>query len=199
MATQHEGLQIVTASSAEALRGWLKEHHQQKSSVWLRLFKKASSTPSVTYDEAVDELLCYGWIDSRVAKWDSESYLCVISPRRPRSNWSAINKRRVQKLIAQGKMTPAGQGAIDCAKDNGQWDALNGADSLTLPDDLAAAMQENPKAQEAWDKFPKSYKRGTLEWVLSAKRAATRERRIEEVVRLSGEGKRRGAAKAAPY
>ena len=180
-----DGYEIVTAANRDEWRGWLAEHHAAEKAAWLVIHKKASAEPSVTYDEAVEEALCFGWIDSRGNKMDESRYRLAFTPRKPGSVWAATNKARVERLIAQGRMTPAGLALIDAAKADGSWDALNHVDALEFPDDLLGALAANPTAQRYFDAFPDSTKRQILFWVTSAKRAETRAKRIATTVELA--------------
>ncbi|HAA12126.1 MAG TPA: hypothetical protein DCE41_10675 [Cytophagales bacterium] len=179
--------QSVTAESANAWRQWLDEHHAQQEGIWLIIYKKDSGTPSVTYDEAVDEALCVGWVDSLPNKRDEESYYQYFAPRKPKSNWSRVNKEKVARMLQAGKMSQGGLAAIEVAKANGAWTALDAVENLEVPTDLAVALTEVPNAQRHWDAFPRSVKRGILEWIMNAKRADTRQKRVDETARLAGE------------
>lgn len=146
--------------------------------------------PSIYYPEAVDEALCFGWIDSVPKKRDEQSYYVLFSKRNPKSNWSAVNKARVKKLMAEGKMAPAGLAMVELAKRTGTWDALNEVDQLKVPEDFAQALSANPAALAYWEAFPASAKRGILEWLFSAKRPETRSKRLAEAIRLAEQNKR---------
>ena len=180
-----DGFDIVHAADRDEWRAWLAEHHAAEKGVWLVIDKKASTEPSVTYDEAVEEALCFGWIDSRTRGLDDFRYLQTFTPRKPGSIWAATNKVRVERLIAEGRMTPAGLALIEAAKADGSWDALNHIDALEFPDDLLGALAANPEAQRYFDAFPDSAKRAALFWVTSAKRPETRAKRIAETVELA--------------
>lgn len=172
----------VRASTRTDWREWLAEHHATETSVWLRIFTKNSGTPSVTYGEAVDEALCFGWIDSSVKKGDENYYFQFFAKRNPKSNWSRVNKNKVEKLIAAGLMTQAGQAMIDLAKRTGTWTALDDVEDGITPPDLQDALDANPTAKKHFDAFPRSVRRGILEWLLNAKTAPTRAKRIIEIV-----------------
>ncbi|MFD2571238.1 YdeI family protein [Spirosoma soli] len=180
----------IYAESRAAWRQWLADHHAIEKSVWLKLYKKNSSTPSVTYDEAVDEALCFGWIDSSVKKGDDEYRLQFFAKRNPKSNWSRVNKNKVERLTQAGLMTEAGQAMIDLAKRTGTWAALDDVENLINPPDLQAQLDVNPTAKSYFDAFPRSAKRGILEWLLNAKTAQTRAKRIMEIVTLAEQNKR---------
>ncbi|SOD95164.1 YdeI/OmpD-associated family protein [Spirosoma fluviale] len=175
-------LTSVYAESPEAWRQWLAENYATETSVWLAIYKKASGRPSVTYDEAVDEALCFGWIDSSARKGDADHYFQFFARRNPKSNWSGVNKAKVAKLIQAGKMTEAGRAMVNLAKQTGTWTALDEVENLICPPDLTEEFDKNPTAKGCFDAFPKSVKRGILEWLLNAKTAATRAKRIREIV-----------------
>jgi uncharacterized protein YdeI (YjbR/CyaY-like superfamily) len=182
-----EGIRTFHAKSRTEWRKWLEKNHQSEKSVWLIIYKKASNIPSVYYSEAVDEALCFGWIDSVPKKRDTESYYQFFAKRNPKSNWSKVNKEKVEKLIAQNLMMPAGFELIAIAKQIGTWTALDTVENIEVPNDLQAALDGNKIAAENWDKFSRSSKRGILEWILNAKKPETRQRRIDETVRLAAE------------
>jgi len=193
----------TTASSRSEWRNWLEKHHESYSFVWLEIFKKDSGTPSVTYKEAVDEALCFGWIDSKPNKKDSKSYYQFFAKRNTKSNWSKVNKEKVEIHIAQGLMTSAGMKMIELAKENGTWNFLNQVETLELPIDLEQLFSQNTKALENWNTFSKSSRRGILEWIANAKTPQTRVKRIQETVELASqnlkanhpEGQRKNKAK----
>jgi uncharacterized protein YdeI (YjbR/CyaY-like superfamily) len=168
-------------------RRWLLDKHATSPGVWLIFFKKDSGKPRVSYDEAVEEALCFGWIDSLPNKIDEQSYKQLYSPRKSKSNWSKPNKERVERLIAAGLMQPAGMDKIELAKQNGTWDALNEVEQLIVPSDMGQALAENPVARTNWEAFSRSTRRGILEWILNAKREETRAKRLEETVRLAAQ------------
>lgn len=172
----------VDAPTRTDWRQWLADHHATEKSVWLKIYKKTSSTPSVTYSESVDEALCFGWIDSSARKGDDQYYLQLFAKRNPRSNWSRVNKDKVERLTAAGLIADAGQAMIDLAKRTGTWTALDNVENLISPPDLQEQLDANPVAKGHFDAFPRSAKRGMLEWLLNAKTPATRAKRIVEIV-----------------
>jgi len=174
----------------EEWRAWLAEHHADLSGTWLVSFKKASGRPATGYEASVEEALCFGWIDSLTRRLDAERSMLLFTPRKPGSNWSRPNKERIERLLAAGAMEPAGLAAVERAKADGTWTALDDVEDLVVPDDLAAAFAERPGAAEAWEAFPRSVKRGVLEWILVAKRAPTRAKRIEETAEKAARGER---------
>jgi uncharacterized protein YdeI (YjbR/CyaY-like superfamily) len=172
-----------------AFRTWLAAHHPSSPGIWLVYHKDSSATKSITYDEAVEEALCFGWIDSRVKAIDDERYRQKFTPRRPGSTWSRTNKERVARLIASRRMTQAGLEVIEAAERDGSWTMLDTVEALEEPDDLAAALDAVPEARRFFDQLVPSRKKPTLWWVVSAKRPATRERRIAMVVARAAEGR----------
>lgn len=171
-------------------RAWLEAHHTRAAGVWLISFKKATGKPHVAYGEAVEEALCFGWVDSKSRSLDEERTMLWFAPRKARSGWSQSNKQRVERLVAEGLMTAAGLAAIEAAKGNGSWAALDAVEALEIPPDLGSALASHPRAAEHFDAFPRSVKRGILEWIASAKKPATRARRVEETARLAADNLR---------
>lgn len=182
--------QEIQPSSAAEWRQWLEANHKQADSVWLVLAKKESGIPSLSISEAVDEALCFGWVDSVPNKVDEERFKILVSPRKPKSNWSKVNKDKVERLLAEGKMAPAGLQMVELAKQTGTWDALNEVDNLTVPADLAAELGRYAHAKEYFEGFPPSTRRGILEWILNAKKPETRAKRIVETAALAAKNKR---------
>ncbi|MDZ4726862.1 MAG: YdeI/OmpD-associated family protein [Leptospira sp.] len=181
----YNGIPTFYAETREAWRKWLKKNHKSEKSVWLIIYKKNSKIPSVYYPEAVDEALCFGWIDSKPNKRDEESYYQFFSKRNPKSNWSKVNKEKVSRLIEKGLMHSSGYEMIELAKQSGTWDALDGVENLTIPNELNDLFLKNKTAYKNWENFSRSSKRGILEWIMNAKREETRKKRIEETVKLA--------------
>lgn len=179
----------VELTSIDALHDWLAEHHADRTSAQLIRWKKGKG-PHVPWAEMVRELLCWGWIDSTARPVDDARSAQLVTPRRPTSGWSRINKAHVVDLLADGRMQPAGQAAIDRARENGSWTALDEIETLTEPDDLATALDDVPTAREHWDAFPRSTKRAILEWISTAKRPETRDGRVQRTVAEAAVGRR---------
>ncbi len=158
--------------------------------MWLILYKKGSGTPGVTYEEAVEEALCFGWIDSVTNRLDGERFMQLFTPRKRKSPWAKSNKERVERLLAAGLMAPAGLAAIEAAKRDGTWTALDGIEDLQVPDDLAAALAANPAAEARFAAYSASTRKQLLWWVVSAKRPETRQRRIARIVAAEAAEKR---------
>lgn len=171
-------------------REWLEQNHTRPQGVWLISYKTATAKPRVEYAEAVEEALCFGWIDSKANTLDDERSGQWFSPRKPRTGWSRPNKIRIERLIAEGLMAPAGLAKIEAAKLDGSWTALDAIENLEIPPDLDAALDRYAAARTHFDAFPRSAKRAILVWISQAKTAPTRAKRIEETVRLADENKR---------
>lgn len=165
-------------------REWLKKNHNKKETIWLIYYKKHTGKPRIPYDDAVEEALCYGWIDSTVKRIDEETFMQKFTPRKKNSIWSKLNKKRVEKMTKAGKMRKAGMDKIDEAKRNGEWDAANAIkDDVEIPLALEQALNRNRKAKDNFDNFAPSYRRNYILWVANAKRHETIDKRIEEVVK----------------
>jgi uncharacterized protein YdeI (YjbR/CyaY-like superfamily) len=179
-----------------AWRSWLARHHDKKKEIWLAYYKKRTGKKSVTYEEALQEALCYGWIDSTIGRIDAEMYKQRFTPRNDRSIWSASNKARVKTLIAERRMAPPGLAKINAAKRNGSWQRLNDFERIgrgaEIPKDLCDALDLAPPAREVFEKRPPSEKKLWAYWILSAKRQETRRRRIDETVQRVLAGRRPG-------
>ena len=182
-----DGIARVYAADRAAWRSWLETHAEAASAVWLVYYKKGSGQPSITWDEAVEEALCFGWIDSKAKPIDDLRYRQYFSPRKPTSVWSKINKARIERLIADGLMREPGLRAIETAKANGSWSALDDVEALVIPEDLAAAFTGSPGAWEAFDRLSRTNKRNILQWIATAKRPQTRAKRIAATVSGGGE------------
>lgn len=180
---------IFYAKDRKAWRKWLEKNFEKENNIWLKLHKKNSPTPSPTYAEAVEEALCFGWIDSKPNKLDEESFVLFFSKRKPRSPWSAINKKRIEVLIEKGLMTSTGLAKIEEAKKDGSWDMLNSIDNLELPADLKKAFKSNKIAEKNFNAFSPSSRKAILWWITSAKTKETRDKRINETVSLAAQNK----------
>lgn len=180
---------IVTFPSVRGWARWLSANHAKCDGVWLRFFKKASAVPSVTYAEALEEALCYGWIDGQAKKYDADSYIQKFTPRRKRSVWSKLNVARALKLIEAGRMRPAGLQQIEAARQDGRWeDAYDSPSRSTVPDDLQAALEKNTKARAFFDTLNKT-NRYAITWRLqTARKPETRERRLKVIVAMLAKG-----------
>jgi uncharacterized protein YdeI (YjbR/CyaY-like superfamily) len=178
----------VEVASRDELRDWLARHHTRAAGVWLVTYKRADPDRYLPYDAIVEECLSFGWVDSLARAKDDLRSMLWIAPRKPGSNWSKPNKDRIARLDAAGLLAPAGRAAVERARADGTWTALDGVEALEVPPDLAAALAALPPARTNWDAFPRSVRRGVLELLLNAKRLETRRKRIAEVARASAEG-----------
>jgi uncharacterized protein YdeI (YjbR/CyaY-like superfamily) len=187
MAKHIDGIDMYYAKDRETWRKWLEKNHAKKRAVWLIYYKPLSGKTRVSYDDAVDEAICFGWIDSKPNKLDELRSIQFFAPRNPKSNWSKVNKERVARLIKEGRMTEAGLAAINEAKKNGAWNALNEVEEMVIPDDLMKALTKNKQAYHNFLAFPRSSKKNILEWIHNAKQMQTRINRIHETVTLASE------------
>jgi len=177
----------VYATTRQEWRTWLSENHAKKQGAWLIQFKKNTGRPSLSWSDAVDEALCFGWIDSIKKKLDDECAAQFFSRRKPTSTWSRINKEKVNRLIGDGLMTPAGLERVETAKRNGSWTILDKVEALTVPKDLIAAFKLHKGSKRYFDKLSKSTRKAILQWLVLAKRPETRQKRINEVARLASQ------------
>jgi len=178
-------IETISPKNRQEWREWLQENHDKKQSVWLIYYKKKSNILTVTYSEAVDEALCFGWIDSKAKPLDEEKFMQFFSRRKPKSVWSRINKEKIERLIHEGLMTTAGYHIIEIAKQNGSWTILDEAEALTIPKDLDEAFQNRPNAKNYFSGLSRSDKRNILQWLVLAKRQETRQKRISEIAELA--------------
>ena len=178
-------------------REWLEKNHQTSPGVWFTYYKKETGKPRVSYAEAVEEALCFGWIDSLPRKLDEERTMLKFTPRKPKSVWSQLNKTRIDKLIQDKQMMPAGVACIAIAKQNGSWDTLTASDNAAatnqLPVDLEKFFAKNKKAKENFQQFSFSIRKQFLAWIDSAKRPETRMQRIQQTLLMAAANKKPGA------
>jgi uncharacterized protein YdeI (YjbR/CyaY-like superfamily) len=183
----NDDLPILQFDDPAAWAEWL-DHNPGSQGAWLKLAKKGSGVTTVTYGEALEEALCYGWIDGQVSRHDETFYLQRFTPRRARSKWSANNRDKVERLIAEGRMKPAGLKAIEAAKADGRWDAAYPAQSeATVPDDLQQALDRNPEAKAFFETLSSQNRYAILLRVHDAKRPETRAKRIAQFVTMLAE------------
>lgn len=174
-------------------RAWLKTHHASEREVWLIYYKKHTGKPRIPYDDAVEEALCYGWIDTTVKRMDDERYMQKFTPRKPRSVWSKHNKERAEKMIKAKRMTRTGMARIEDAKRSGAWDHADQREQpKRVPSELKKALAANKAAARNFENLAPSYRRDYIGWLMSAKREETRRRRIREIVRLVSQNKKPG-------
>jgi uncharacterized protein YdeI (YjbR/CyaY-like superfamily) len=168
-------------------REWLRENHRRSEGVWFVRYKKSSGRHFVNVSAAIEEAICFGWIDSLPRKLDEERTMLYFAPRKAGSNWSALNKKRAEKMIKAGLLMPAGLEKIEAAKRDGSWTALNEVEALVVPPDLSEAFDRYPQSRVHFEAFPRSTKRAILEWILNAKRRETRANRVDETARLAAD------------
>jgi len=169
-------------------RAWLAVNHLGSKGVWLVMWKAGTGRPRIGYEEAVEEALAFGWVDSKSAALDEERTMLWFTPRKASSPWSLTNKERIARLEASGRIADAGRGAVRAAKANGMWTILDDAQHLIVPDDLAVELDAQPRAQAHWEGFTASARRSVLEWIVLARKPATRQKRIAETVRKAALG-----------
>ena len=181
--------EIVLFRNAKAFETWLRKHHATSDGLWLQIAKKGAAEPSVTYPEAIEIALCWGWIDGQKKGLDDQHFLQRFTPRRARSIWSKINVAKVAALIEAGRMQPAGQAQIAAAKADGRWEgAYDGARTATMPDDLQAALDAAPKAKAFFATVSASNRYAVLWRVQTAVKPETRARRIAQLVEMLARG-----------
>jgi len=189
--TAKSDLPILPFASREAWEAWLEEQHATSDGLWLKLAKKGSGIETVTFAEALDVALCYGWIDSQADKFDGDYWLQRFTPRKPRSKWSQVNREKVAKLIEAGRMKPAGLREVERAKADGRWDAAYEPPSTaTVPDDLRAELEKNVTAREFFETLNSTNRYAILYRIQDAKKPETRVRRIAKYVAMLAEGKK---------
>ena len=173
-----------------AWRAWLTASCDTARGVWVASWRKASGQTPVAYEDLVEEAICFGWIDSTVNTLDDARALQLMTPRKPKSGWTRLNRRRMDDMEAQGRMTDAGRRAVEVAKANGWWTLYDAVEDLAEPDDLAAALDASSAARAAWDGFPPSARKQMLWWIITAGRPETRATRIAKIVDEAAAGRR---------
>lgn len=173
---------IYHAETRAQWRSWLEHHHNVEPGVWLCSWRSFTNQPRCPYPEAVEEAICFGWIDSTAVVLDDDRGLQLITPRKPKSSWTRLNRKRAADMEATARMTDAGREAIERAKANGFWTIYDAVEDLIEPDQLAATLDERPEARAAWDAFPPSARKQMLWWVISAVQDETKDRRIAAIV-----------------
>jgi uncharacterized protein YdeI (YjbR/CyaY-like superfamily) len=186
-----DGKPILAFASRGEWEAWLDAEHGASDGVWLKFAKKGSGVETVAYPEALEIALCYGWIDSQVARLDDRFYLQKFTPRRARSKWSRINREKIEELTKQGRMKPAGLEQVELAKADGRWDAAYASPAnVAMPDDLQAALDASPRASEFWSGLNKSNRYAILYQLQDAKKPETRARRLERFVGMLERGEK---------
>jgi uncharacterized protein YdeI (YjbR/CyaY-like superfamily) len=183
--------QVQTFSSAAEWRSWLARHHASSSGVWIRIYKKLSRKKTVTYAEALDEVLCFGWIDGQKDKYDAESFLQKFTPRRPKSAWSKRNREHVERLIKEKRMRAAGKREVDAAKKDGRWDsAYDSGSTMKVPEDFLKELKKDAKAYEFFKTLNKANIYGIAWRLQTAKKPETRARRMEKLLAMLSQRKK---------
>jgi uncharacterized protein YdeI (YjbR/CyaY-like superfamily) len=175
-------IETFCPASPQEWREWLERNHETKQAVWLIYFKKIAKKPTLTWSQAVDEALCFGWIDSTAQTIDAESYRQFFTKRKAKSVWSKINKEKVKVLLAANKITKAGLESIEVAKRNGSWTILDEVEEMIIPSDLELAFAENFGSKDFFLSITKSTRKAILQWLVLAKQPETRAKRIQEIV-----------------
>ena len=181
---------IYHAESRAAWRSWLAAHHDDQRGVWLCSWRTVTGRPSCPYPDAVEEAICFGWIDSTGNTLDAERTLQLYTPRKPKSSWTRLNRQRVADMEAAGRMTDAGRRAVRTAEENGWWTIYDAVEDLAEPPALAVALDADRPARIAWDGFPPSARKQMLWWVISAAKEETANKRIAVIVQKAARGER---------
>ena len=181
---------VVEAEDREAWRRWLEANHATQTGIWLVMWRRAARGQGVEYAAAVEEALCFGWVDGQAAPIDDLRSKQYFAPRKAGSPWAKSNRERVQRLSAEGRMAPAGMAVVERAKADGSWSIFEPVDRLEVPADLADALAARPPAREAWDAYPRSVRHAALSWVVLARRAETRAKRIAVIADAAARGER---------
>jgi uncharacterized protein YdeI (YjbR/CyaY-like superfamily) len=180
----------VHADDRATWRAWLEAHHAEARGAWLVTWRPRSGRRGLDYEAAVEEALCFGWVDSTGGRFDEERGKLYFAPRKPRSVWAASNRARVERLSAEGRMAPAGLAAVERAKANGSWDILDAAERMEVPEDLAAALAARPPAAAEFAGFAPSARKMLLAWLAVARRPETRAKRAAEIAEAAARGER---------
>lgn len=181
---------LVHADDRSTWRAWLEEHHATTPGAWLVTWRSNSGRAGLAYEAAVEEALCFGWVDSTAGRFDDRRGKLYFAPRKRRSVWAASNKARIERLTAAGRMAPAGLAAVERAKADGSWDVLDGPERLEVPPDLAAALAARPPAAANFAAFPPSTRKQLLGWVAVARRPETRATRIDRIAEAAARNER---------
>ena len=189
-ATWKFDLPIYHAETRAQWRAWLAANHDSQRGAWLCSWRSTTDRPVCPYPDAVEEAICFGWIDATVNVLDDDRALQLMTPRKPKSTWTRLNRRRVEAMEAAGLMTDAGRRAVETARRNGSWTIYDAVEDLVEPAELAAALDADPTARASWDGFPPSARKQMLWWVLSAVRPDTRVTRIARIVDEAAAGRR---------
>lgn len=176
-----ETLEIIYPENPQQWHDWLRENHTRENGIWVLQYNKKSAKPTISWSHAVDEAICFGWIDSLKKKLNEESSIQYFGKRKPKSTWSKINKQKIERLTAENRMSQAGLDIIQIAKENGSWEILDNVEELLVPDDLEEELSNHENATEFFHSLSRSAKKMMLQWVVLAKRPETRQKRILEI------------------
>jgi uncharacterized protein YdeI (YjbR/CyaY-like superfamily) len=180
-----DNLEVMSFETQQDLEAWLKEHHTDTKGIWLKIAKKEALTPSVSYSEALDSAICFGWIDGQKASFDDKYWLQKFTPRTARSIWSKVNCEKATALIAEGRMQPAGLRQVERAKFDGRWDkAYDSQSKITIPDDFQRELDNNPKAREFFNTLNSVNRYAILFRIQTAKKPETRSARIQKFIEM---------------
>jgi uncharacterized protein YdeI (YjbR/CyaY-like superfamily) len=184
-------LPVLLFDNQTELNKWLSKNCAQTHGIWIKISKKNSGKTSVTYSEAVEEALCYGWIDGQINRYDGDYYIQKFTPRRTKSVWSKINVTKVENLIEENRMQPSGLEAVEIAKSNGTWNAAyDSSSTFTIPNDFQAALNEKPKAKQFFETLNRANKYAIYWHLETAKRQETRQARIEKYINMLNKGEK---------
>ena len=182
MSAKHiDSLNIFYPKNPEQWRDWLRENHMRENGIWVLQYNKKSNKQTISWSDAVDEALCFGWIDSLKKKLNEESSIQYFGKRKPKSTWSKINKQKIEKLTIENRMSQPGLDIIQIAKENGSWEILDSVEELLIPNDLAVELSNRENATEFFHSLSRSVKKMMLQWIILAKRPETRQKRIVEI------------------
>lgn len=184
---QKQEIETFYPVSREAWREWLQENHRSRQGIWLICYKKETNKPTICWSDAVEEALCFGWIDSTRKTLDSEAFIQFFSRRKPKGTWSKVNKEKIAHLIEVGLMSEAGFEIIEKAKQNGSWTILDEVEELFIPQDLEKEFEARAGAKDFFLTLSKSVRKAMLQWIVLAKQQETRQKRINEIAALAGQ------------
>ncbi|WP_415947519.1 YdeI/OmpD-associated family protein [Streptomyces sp. KLOTTS4A1] len=191
METYDDGVEVIVPASAGELEAWLEECHTERTALWVKIAKKHTGIPSLTWEELVEQVLCFGWIDGQRRSYDATYYLQKVTPRRPRSIWSEINVGKAQALIDAGRMRPRGLAEVEAARTDGRWEAAYASPkNAEPPAELIAALDANPAARALFDSLGRSDRYAVLHRLITARTEKTRQARIERMVATMAEGRK---------
>ena len=184
-------VQVISFASSKEWRKWIAANHSKSNGLWLRFFKKVSGEKTITYSEALEEALCYGWIDGQANKYDTNSYIQKFTPRRPKSIWSKKNTEKAERLIQEGKMKKGGMQQVELAKADGRWQqAYDSPKNMKVPEDFLQRLSKNKKAKTFFDRLNKANQYAIAWRLQTANRPETREKRLKEILVMMSEGKK---------